>query len=337
MGAPFDATSSLPEIPVIDLGSAGPVELARRARPQALALLSAARRQFTAIGVALADRQARRWLARVDNPYLPEIDAIAAALGERGIHGLNLSYEWGCTTGAAEAPDGTGMRLRRTLDWPFHGLGRNLVVARQVSPVGSWYNVTWPGLAGVYTAVAPGRFAAAINQAPLRRHTGFLPADWLVDRLRVGRSRALPPCHLLRRVFDECAGYTEARDALAETPLCLPALFTLAGTRAGEGCVIERTEDRAILHPAPAAVANQWLGTEFGSARDRGFDSPERQRQMAAGLTEGGDLDWLAPPVLNPYTRLALAANAAAGTLSVQGWEKDGPATRILRLSGLAA
>jgi hypothetical protein len=337
MGAPFEATSSLPEIPVIDIGTAGSAELARRARPRALALLAAARGQFTSIGVALADRAGRRWLARTGNPYLPEIDAIAATLGERGIHGLNLSYEWACTCGVAEAPDGTGMRLRRTLDWPFHGLGRNLVVARQVSSVGAWYNVTWPGLAGVYTAVAPGRFAAAINQAPLRRHTGFLPADWLVDRLRVRRSRALPPCHLLRRVFDECAGYAEARDALAQTPLCLPVLFTLAGTRAGEGCVIERTEDQAILHPAPAAVANQWLGTAFGRARDRGFDSPERQRRMKAGLAKGEELDWLEPPVLNPYTRLALVGNAAAGTLSVQGWEKDGPATRILRLTGLAA
>jgi hypothetical protein len=138
-------------------------------------------------------------------------------------------------------------------------------------------------------------------------------------------------------VFDECAGYAEARDALAQTPLCLPVLFTLAGTKPGEGCVIERTEERAILHPAPAAVANQWLGPEFGRARDRGFDSPERQQQMMATLAEGGELDWLEPPVLNVYTRLALAANAAAGTLSVQGWEKDGPATRILRLSGLAA
>jgi hypothetical protein len=336
MDTPFEVTAALPEIPVIDLGSAGPVELARLARPQALALLTAARRQFTSIGVALADRQARRWLARVGNPYLPEIDAIAAALGRGGIHGLNLSYEWACTTGTAAAPDGAGMLLRRTLDWPFHGLGRNLVVARQASVAGAWCNITWPGLVGVYTAVAPGRFAAAINQAPLRRHTGFLPADWLVDRLRVRRSRALPPCHLLRRVFDACAGYAEARDALAATPLCLPALFTLAGTRPGEGCVIERTEDRAVIHPAPAAVANQWLGTDFGRARDRGFDSPERQQQMVATLARGSDLDWLEPPVLSTYTRLAVAANAATGTLTVQGWEKDGPATRILRLRGLA-
>ena len=35
-------------------------------------------------------------------------------------------------------PTAPGMRLLRTLDWPFHGLGRNLVVARQTGPAGEF-------------------------------------------------------------------------------------------------------------------------------------------------------------------------------------------------------
>ncbi len=34
---------------------------------------------------------------------------------------------------------------------------------------------------------------------------------------------------------------------------------------------------------------------------------------------------WLAPPTVNACTRLAVAANAAAGGLEVQGWEATAP------------
>ncbi len=45
-----------------------------------------------------------------------------------------------------------------------------------------------------------------------------------------------------------------------------------------------------------------------------------------------GGFSWLAPPAINACTRLAVAANAAAGGLEVQGWEADGPATAVPRL-----
>ncbi|MGE0118981.1 MAG: hypothetical protein AB7S71_07850 [Dongiaceae bacterium] len=326
-------TAPLPSIPVIDIGAGGPVELLRRTRPQAEALIAAARRQFTPPLVALLDWRARGWLARAGNPYLAEMDAVAAALGRRGLHGLNLSYEWACTSGLSPAADGRGMVLRRTLDWPFHGVGRHAVVARRDAPVGPWFDITWPGFVGVFTALAPGRFAAAINQAPLRRRTGLLAADWLADRIAVGRSRALPPCHLLRRVFESCATYDAAKAALIDTPICLPALFILAGASASAGCIIERTEDRAAVTAAPACVANHWLTPTFGRGRPRGYDSHARQAGLSACIDNLADpLAWVAPPVANPYTRLAAVLDPAAGRLTVQGWEKHGPVTRILHL-----
>ena len=326
---------SLPEIPVIDIGAGGPLELARRARPQAEALIAAARRQFTVPLVLSADWRARRWLARAGNPYLAEIDAIARELGRSGTHGLNLSYEWTCTSGVAADGNG-GMILRSTLDWLSHGLGRNLVVARREGAAGPWLDLTWPGFVGVFTALAPGRFAAAINQAPLRRRTGLLPVDWLIDRFACGRSTDLPPCHLLREVFETCRDYAEAKNLLTTSPICVPALYILAGARPGEGCIIERTEDEAAIVDAPAAIANGWLTPAFGRGTPRGFDNPTRQCLMAACQAEGcADLEWLQPPIVNPYTRLAAVMEPASGRLTLQGWERSGPATRILHLEPL--
>jgi hypothetical protein len=65
----------------------------------------------------------------------------------------------------------------RLLDWGFPKLGENLVVAHQSGPAGDFHNITWPGIAGIYQAVARGRFAAAINQAPMRRHGPGLATD----------------------------------------------------------------------------------------------------------------------------------------------------------------
>jgi hypothetical protein len=55
---------------------------------------------------------------------------------------------------------------------------------------------------------------------------------------------------------------------------------------------------------------------------------------MQRALANAGDaFSWLAPPTLNRYTRLVVVANTARCFLSVQGWEKDGPATSVFTLS----
>jgi len=79
-------------------------------------------------------------------------------------------YLFACTTSAAPGPNGAPL-LRRSLDWPFDGLGRCVEIAWQSGPAGDFYNVTWPGAVGVLSAMAPGRFCAVINQAPMRRRT----------------------------------------------------------------------------------------------------------------------------------------------------------------------
>ena len=58
---------------------------------------------------------------------------------------VNASYEWGCTTRIDVEP---APILRRTLDWPFTGLGRYVEVALQDGGAGPYASLTWPGAVG---------------------------------------------------------------------------------------------------------------------------------------------------------------------------------------------
>ena len=203
----------LPVIPLVDLGDAGLDRLALD-MPDKVRLLSAAGRSLlSAPMLAFMDRRSKAWLARNETPYRAEIETIAAIPGVAGAHGLNLSPEWACTSASADG------RLVRILDWPIHGLGGAIVVARHRNPLGPWYNVTWPGFVGVLTGMAPGRFAIAYNQAPVRRRTGIWPIDWLLARVYLGPRREIPATHLIRRAFETCRTYAEALRLLQETPI----------------------------------------------------------------------------------------------------------------------
>lgn len=302
------------------------------AEPDRLAtIISIARRHYGRIALRMGDSATRQWLTRNRNPYAGEIAEVARRVAVPGAYLLNLSYEWSCTTGTAPDPRRGGNRMLRTLDWPLAGLGRNVVVARQDGGAGPYFTMTWPGFVGVLTAMAPGRFSAAINQPPMRKTTRSCWFDWAINRTGVWRHSALPPSHLLRRVFDRCRTYAEAKAALTGEDLCLPAFFILSGVAPDEGCVIERLERRAAVHDGPAAIANHWLSFRE-PGRDRGTDSSGRLAMMRSVLEAGTANDefaWVAPPILNDTTRLAVVANASAGTLRVQGWESDGPATRV--------
>ena len=319
----------LPEISLLDLGAAGPVALFEARRAAGLALMAAGCDAYGRIAISLADKLSRHWLESTDNPYLDEIDALARTGGHPGAYMLNLSYEWLCTTGVAPDPEGRGSRMLRTLDWPLEGLGRHVVVARFEGAAGPYFNITWPGFVGVITAMAPGRFSAALNQAPMQRKSRLWFSDWVRARLGVWQEGGLPPAHLLRRIFDQCATFDEARAMLSETRVSLPGFFSLSGVGRDEGCVVERFDDRAVVHDAPVSVANHWL-TPGLSGAPRGEDSYERQAMMAAANADRhAGFDWLRRPVLNDCTRLAVAANAATGRLVVQGFESGAPVTAI--------
>jgi hypothetical protein len=334
------------EIPLTDIGSAGAGALFEAHPERAATLLGAALGTHPLLPFAarLADTLSRRWLERQRNPYLDEIGHIAERLAAPGVYFLNIVYEWACSTSAAPDPAGEGMRLIRVLDWGLAGIGRHLVIARHQTAHGPFYSATWPGFAGVLSAMAPGRFAAAINQAPRVPISGARWLDEALGRVRLLRAEdALPAAHLLRQVCERASDYASAIAMLSDesVTLAMPALFTLAGVTRGDACVIEAQGRRRGVHRAPPderctiAVANDWLNREWrgeprchaaalspaASARDNN----RRRRDDVAALQSGafsGAAD-LAPPVLNAHTVLVMAANAASGELAVEALDRE--------------
>ncbi|MBY0335422.1 MAG: hypothetical protein K2X11_02345 [Acetobacteraceae bacterium] len=323
-------------IPVLDArDTPHPAAFACRALPGETAeLIRAAERHYSRVAVRLGDGVSRRWLARNSTPYAREVEAVAAAVARPGARLLNTSFEWGCTTGARATPDGA-MEMLRVLDWDLDGLGRNLCVIRQAGPAGEWWNIGWPGFVGCITGLAPGRFAAAINQPPLpetalgrlarrgKLRGPAMLADWAAQRPLTWRTEAPPPSHLLRQVMETAPDYGAALALLRDSPIAAPALFILAGTRAAEGAVIERTRDDARLRPAAPAVvaANHWDAMPLRGA-PRWRDSAAREARLLADFV-------VEPPVLNPLTRVVARMEPATGHLALEGHERHGLAARL--------
>ena len=353
-------TPTLPGIPVIDVREGGPLRHAQLRPAQARALRDSCLQFFPRAALPLIpalDRLAHRSLRRSCSPYLAEIAAIAETLDFSGVWMLNASYQWGCTARACQQHGEPW--LIRTLDWPFKGLGRHTEIARMRGAGGDFFSVTWPGYVGVLTAMAPRRFAASLNQAPMWRrtcHRWLRPFDHAINTLRASGVSCIAPDQLLRRVFEMCSDYTAARRMLETTPVARPVIYTLIGCAANKRCVIERTERDFVTREDNTCAANDWVPARPGwegrigtrrfltssFAEAAGF-SRARRESLAAwnGSLSASEFDWLREPVLNPYTRLAVSMNPARGILRAVGYDLTGdvlpaPVTEICELELLA-
>jgi hypothetical protein len=191
--------------------------------------------------------------------------------------------------------------------------------------------------------MAPGRFAACINQAPmwrLTRHRWLRPYDFTVNAVKIYAGvDDMPPDQLLRRVFEVCSDYAAARRMLETTRVARPVIYTLVGCAANERCVIERTERDFVTREDNTCTANDWvpgrpgwegrIGTRrflTSSFDEAGEYSRRRHDTLAAwnGSVTDGAFDWIREPVLNPYTRLAVAMCPARGILHVVGYDRSG-------------
>jgi hypothetical protein len=354
----MDSTAAqFPTIAVIDVRDGGPIRHARERAMVAEALRDDCLAWFPPAAVRLLpflDRMARRWLRRAQSPYVADIEAIAATLGFPGIWLLNGSYQWGCTALARD--EGGAPWLCRTLDWPFPGLGRHAEVAHLRGSAGEYYSVTWPGYVGVLTAMAPGRFAGSINQAPLWRRTShprLRVYDIAANAVNTWRNiRHIPPDQLLRAVFEDCEDFAQARRRLETTPIARPVIYTLAGMRSGESCVIERTEEGFATRASATCAANDWAERREGwegrisadvvmtcSRAEAGEASRRRRDALMAweGTFDQHSFDWVTPPVLNRFTRLAVEMCAAEGVLRVAGYECEPGATEARRATEVAS
>lgn len=329
---------ALPRIPIIETGPDFPLATLRASEDRTHALLDIATRRYPKRLLAGLDKVSRAWLVRWNNEHLDEIDAIAGVLGRPGAYFFSINYEWACTCRAAPSPDNRSARLVRVLDWKTPGLGANLVCAKvEGARAGPFAVVTWPGYTGVLQVMAPGRFSAALNQAPMRDPTGLFYVDWAANRRRVWKMPHPTPVHLLRKVAEEARNFSDARRMLAERPISTPGIFTLAGIAPDETAVIERTENEARVRGGDAVAANHWE-TPGWPGQSRGENSVERSRMMMKiGAEFDEEFTWLLPPVLNEKTRLAMVADAKAGRLVARGYEATGPATETLDLDWHAA
>jgi hypothetical protein len=334
---------TLSAIPVVDIREGGPPRHAGESAREARALRDACLSFFPRASLPLVpalDRGARRWLTRSRSPYVAEIESIAGALDFSGVWLLNASYQWACTALAAEH-DGAPWILR-TLDWPFLGLGRYTAVAHMQGMHGDFYSVTWPGYVGALTAMAPSRFAGSVNQAPMLRrteHKWLRPFDFAANGIAIWHKQDLmPPDQLMRRVFELCADFGEARAMLETTPVARPVIYTLIGCVPNERCVIERTETDFITRRDETSAANDWVPCRDGwegrigtrrfltsSFADAASYSRARRDSLRGweGAPSARGFDWVREPVLNPYTRLAVAMCPAAGILRVVGYDRD--------------
>ena len=322
-------------IVLIDVRDGAPDGHLRQRESEALAVRDA-RLGWLPLGgllARIADPIVRAWMNRAGTVYAAEIDSVARTLNKPGIWLLHGAYLFGCTALGDESEKGP--RLRRTLDWPFPGLGRLAEVRCQRGAAGEFLNVTWPGFVGVLTAVAPSRFAASINQAPMRRRWRspmLLWLDYALNALHGLRSSGrLPPEHLLRHVFETCTSFDEARHRLETAPVARPVLFLLVGTKPGERIVIEREETRAKTYRDDTVFANDWR-ERHPRWRPRGCGDGEpvennicRRTALAAWTgRDAHDFAWVTAPVLNACTRLSVEMCPASGRLVVAGWEPDG-------------
>ena len=350
-------SAELPEILIVDVREGGPLRQAEQGASRARALRDDCLTFFpvaTALVLPLLDGVARRWLTRSRSPYIREIEGIAALLGFSGIWFLNGSYQWGCTALAREE-DGVPW-LARSLDWPFPGLGRHVEIARKSGGAGEFYNATWPGYVGALTAMAPGRFAASINQAPLwrrTRHPWLRPLDMAANAIATCRVRHMPPDQLLRLVFETCADYGAAREMLERTPVARPVIFTLVGVKPGERCTIERTEEAYDTRSNRTVAANDWLiprepwegriggDMVLACAYDDAADNSRNRRESLeafSGSLMHEPFGWLVEPVHNRYTRLAVEMCPARGILRVMGLDRsadNGLAERVTQVREL--
>ena len=351
----------LPAVPVVDIRNGGPPHHARQSAAKARALRDACLGIFPAAVIPFVpalDKLARRWLSRSRSPYLAEIGHIADTLGFSGVWLLNASYQWGCTALACEQ---AGVPwLVRTLDWPFAGMGHHTEIARMRGSGGDFFSVTWPGYVGVLTAMAPGRFAASVNQAPMWRrttHPWLRPYDFVANALNVWScSDRMPADQLMRRVFETCDSYAVARRVLETTPVARPVIYTLVGCQPHERCVIERTGTGFITREEETSAANDWLPTRPGwegrigtrrflvsSFEDAAGYSRARREALAGwrgSFAESG-FDWVREPVLNPYTRLAVEMSPACGVLRAVGYEITDaalpqPVTQLCEIAAMA-
>ncbi len=192
--------------------------------------------------------------------YTDEMAAVAkyAGISVGTATMLNTAYELshlhtprllGCTAGVRWI-ENMGMVHTRTVDWPLRSMGPATCIFRLRKGLRECVIVGVPGQISALSGMVPGGYSVTINWAPPDRNPCF----------------NFGPLFLLRRVLETHDNYAEAVETLRSTPLSTSVFFTVCGINPGEGCIIERTQTRAVVRPLVDDVlvqANHYVSPQF--------------------------------------------------------------------------
>jgi hypothetical protein len=169
-----------------------------------------------------------------------------------------------CTSVAFEHPT-LGMTHVRNLDWPVRQIRDATIILECKSDAGPFRAVSLPGMVGILSGVAKGRFSITINSKEDGDH-------WVPNLAGWGSTL------LVRWIFENCRSYEEALRVLKKAPAFVPFFVTLCGPKSGQKVVVEvnrNGNNRVYRQPDyPVAVANHYPGE---ICEDEEWDTQDRQ------------------------------------------------------------
>jgi hypothetical protein len=249
------------------------------------------------------------------SPYVGDADEIVCANLTYEIYqlGLTLKSFLGLCTSVAFDLKGVGMIHARNMDWPIMRIRKStILVDFKGGAAGAFTAVTVPGLVGVLSGVAKGRFSATINSAEDNsKNRGFNFRGWSA-------------MFLLRYVFESCKTYDEAVAFLKKTPTIALCFIQLVGCKKGQACVIEmggRGRNRVHEYEGvPLGISNNYRGhpDADGDCQAR-LDAIEVAAAKCGGKTAKAALAVLRrDPVNNESTVQSMVLVAKTGAVYLQ-------------------
>lgn len=251
--------------------------------------------------------------------YLGEIYSWADALGRPRdeMIMLNCLYEvshtadfvLGCTAAVKWSAE-FGMSHVRTLDWPLKNIGPATRVVRLIKGERKCVVVAVAGFVGALSGMVPGAYSVSINWAP----PSGLPAY------------GFSPPFLLRHVLETCDTYQEALAALRDTRLSTSVFYVLCGAERGQGCIIERTADEAVVKRlgkrAQLIQTNHYQTAKFwklNEDRELLMNSHARRDSMNSSMMHTGPLEKTMSrlPVRNEDTHQKIIFFPGSGAVTV--------------------
>ncbi|MBS0660392.1 MAG: hypothetical protein JSR82_19395 [Verrucomicrobia bacterium] len=224
----------------------------------------------------------------------------------------HLGTSAGLCTSVGFHTTGLGMVHARNLDWSLPRMRTATMLLNCKSAAGPFKAVTVPGMVGVLSGVAAGRFSITVNSK--EDGSGIPNAG--------GWSAAL----LTRWILENCVSFDQALRTAKKAPAFAPFFLTLVGTQPGQAAVVEVGRDghnRVVRSKqnAPVAVANHFPTDSYqdpSRSEDRQRMAERRARASTAKTLRG--CFWVLNefPVMKSDTVQSMVMHPGSGDVLLQ-------------------